>query len=349
MNQTKQASNTKNHQPTDHIACPSHPQKENTALNTIPRPHHFLYLNNIIQTQYPLMPKVLTYAFAKIMGYLNIPPLAPTYATIKPETAHVFAEAVVGLQHRQPKIQLPCQDAVQATLKPRAILILCDGAGSASVSDIGANALVLQLVRFSQTLEPLLKTTLDVAATPDTKLLVRLYIRHAIGILQDCAHTHRRSIKDFRSTLNLVIVGTQHSLWIKIGDGEIIQENIYQSYDQASIQTQYQCLGGHHKGEFANQTQFIDDQLTLDDVQYGLLDSQTTTGLALMSDGAAEKLVSTVQKNQVASQVSQWLQQLRSDQFKVKEFYRRIYSDDFLNRSTGDDRAIALYSCQYTI
>ena len=267
------------------------------------------------------------------------------YAHVTQEPAKVYAEALVGIQHRQPNIQLPCQDAAQATIKPRPILIVCDGAGSAAVSDLGANALTTQLTRLCQSLEPLLATYLDVAQPHDFSTLVRIVIRHAMGILQDCAALHRRSIRDFRSTLNLVIVGSVHSLWLKVGDGEIVQEHLFQ-LDTEQVHVDYQCLGLHNKGEFANQTQFIDDQLQFSDVHWGVLDSQITTGLVLMSDGAAEKLVS-VNRDQVAGQITQWLQQLRGDQFKVAELYKRFYSKEFLTRSTGDDRSIVLYAKNY--
>lgn len=267
------------------------------------------------------------------------------YAHVTKDTAKVYAEALVGIQHRQSNIQLPCQDATKATIKPRPILILCDGAGSAAVSDLGANALITQLTRLCQSLDPLLASYLDVPQHQDFSTLVRIIIRHAMGALQDCADLHRRSIRDFRSTLNLVIVGTEHTLWLKVGDGEIVQERIFQMATE-HVQAEYQCLGTHNKGEFANQTQFIDDQLQFSDIHWGILNSKVTTGLALMSDGSAEKLISS-QRDQVAGQITQWLQQLRTDQFKVVELYKRFYSEDFLTRSTGDDRSIALYSKSY--
>lgn len=266
-------------------------------------------------------------------------------AQVTNELAQVFAEATVGIQHRQSNIQLPCQDAAKATLKPRPILIVCDGAGSAAVSDIGSQALVTQLTRLCQSLEPLIAPYLDLKDNQDIHPLVRVLVRHAIGILEDCANIHRRSIRDFRSTLNFALIGTEHILWLKIGDGEIVHEQIMLNKDSLP-QTQYQCLGEPHKGEFANQTQFIDDQLKLNDVHWGMLPSKTTTGLVLMSDGASEKLVSHDRKN-VAGQISTWLEQLRQNQFKVAEFYQRIYAEDFLKRSTGDDRSIALYSKMY--
>lgn len=51
-------------------------------------------------------------------------------------------------------------------------------------------------------------------------------------------------------------------------------------------------LGRVGKGEFANQTTFVDDALSMNDVAVGSVASEGLTGVAVMSDGAAEKLVS---------------------------------------------------------
>lgn len=305
----------------------------------------FVYTDNFKYWQYPWTLQFMCQQYFLRFLKQNPQKKPQHLAQVSTELAQVFAEATVGIQHRQSNIQLPCQDAAKATIKPRPILIVCDGAGSAAVSDIGSQALVTQMTRLCQSLEPLIAPYLDQKNNQDLYPLIRVLVRHAIGILEDCATTHRRSIRDFRSTLNFAIVGTEHILWLKIGDGEIVHEQIMVDSDSLP-QTQYQCLGEHHKGEFANQTQFIDDQLKLNDVHWGILPSKTTTGLVLMSDGASEKLVSHDRTN-VARQISTWLEQLRQNQFKVTEFYQRIYAEDFLNRSTGDDRSIALYSRMY--
>lgn len=260
--------------------------------------------------------------------------------------AKVFAEAMVGIQHRQPNNNLPCQDAVKVSLRPRPILVLCDGAGSAAVSDIGATQLTIQLSRLCQSIEPMLSSYLDQEHVDHVELLVRVIIRHAMGVLQDLSHQHRRDVRDFRSTLNFAIVGTHHTLWIRIGDGEIIQEQVSLNPQTNQYQVNYQCLGEPIKGEFANQTVFIDNQLRLENVQWGVIDSTLTSGLILLSDGAAEKLVST-NRDRVSGQLTAWLEQLRNDQIKVKNLYQRFYGEEFLTRSVGDDRAIALYSKDY--
>lgn len=274
---------------------------------------------------------------------------APKKRYVQPKGGHfVLAEAVVGLQHRNHKpYALPCQDAVQVTLKPRPVLIVCDGAGSAPVSEIGASTLTLQLSRLCQSLDPVLVPLLDLdtpAGNGDALVWVRVIVRHTMGLLQDLAQVHRRDVRDFRATLNLALVGKARILWIKVGDGEIVQEKIsYLDSQPMQLSSELVCLGEVVKGEYANQTQFVDDRLSLNDVQWGLLDSVATTGLALMSDGATEKLVAN-SRDRVSGQVSDWLGKLRDGALKPGDLIKRFYSDEFSHRSTGDDRSIALWA-----
>lgn len=259
---------------------------------------------------------------------------------------HVLTQASVGLQHlNQKNAVLPCQDAVKAVITPRPILMACDGAGSASMSEIGSTALTVQLTRLCQSIEPWLVDYLDsIHPVVNLQPLVRVIIRHAIGVLQDLSDSHRRDMRDFRSTLNLVLMGTQQILWIKVGDGEIVQEKIsYCSHQPEQLTSELSCIGAQNKGEFANQTQFIDNQLSFDDIQWGVLDRQSTTGLALMSDGASEKLVAA-HRQQVSGQVSDWLDRLRHDKLKASDICKRFYSEEFNASSTGDDRSITLWA-----
>lgn len=264
-------------------------------------------------------------------------------------THHVLAEASVGLQHRNMKpFPLPCQDAVSVTLKPRPILVLCDGAGSASVSEVGSTALTLQISRLCKSIEPMLPEYLDTTEPTDNpKTLVRIVIRHAMGVLEDLSHSYRRDMRDFRSTLNFALVGTERILWIRVGDGELVQEKIsYLSDQPKQLTSELYCLGEHAKGEYANQTQFIDQQLRLDDVQWGLINSQETTGLALMSDGATEKLVANA-RDKVSGQITDWLENMRQDKLKASDLCKRFYSEDFNRQSTGDDRSVALWAREF--
>lgn len=279
-------------------------------------------------------------AVGKVTSYFK--PNKPIYLKGLNEYSAI-SEAVVGLKHCDNVPALPCQDSASATIKPRPILIVCDGAGSSAVSEIGSSALTVQLTRLCQSLDPILPELLDKkrerVAFED---LVRIIIRHTMGTLSDLSILHRRPVKDFRSTLNFALVGLHQILWIKVGDGEIIQEKILEQ-DKKSELT---CLGEITKGEFANQTVFVDDKLKMDDVQWGILKTEETMGLALMSDGSAEKLVS-LKRDKVAPQITVWLDILRQGKLKVRELHKRFYADTFTSKHSGDDCSIALLAQKY--
>ena len=277
-------------------------------------------------------------------------PMASAIASVLDTTRRWFVqeEAVVGLAHRVRN--LPCQDAARAVAHPRPALVLADGAGSSAVSEIGARAVVGSLVRLLDTLDKPLSDWLDRdCADPgqQARSWGLLLAKHAIGTLKDLAEEHRRELRDFRCTLLVAVVGRQHLLWLKVGDGAIVLEQRRLQTDeqgQSSWAHDLCVLGESGKGEFANQTQFLDG-VGPDEVQVGCLPAAQVSGLALMSDGAAERLVAH-DGSRVALRVSSLLQQLREDKLRRSALTRMFYEEDFCTGTSGDDRSIALTACE---
>jgi hypothetical protein len=257
-------------------------------------------------------------------------------------------EAVAGLAHRDANPPLPCQDSAIALTTPRPTVIVADGAGSAAVSEIGAQAVTSGLARLLTTLERQVEQLLDqpVIANAesehqqDARHFSLLLVKHARGILDDLAVQHRRPQKDFRCTLLLAVQGKAHLLWLKIGDGALVTETLRQNADDP-LTPQLATLGEVGKGEFANTTTFLDEHLQPEDVQSGVLDSQRITGFAAMSDGGADRLV-THDGLQVSGQISTWLNQLRHHQLKRRALRLLFSSDTFTHGTTGDDISLAL-------
>lgn len=269
----------------------------------------------------------------------------PTWLTPNQQWNSIY-EAVVGLAHRDANPPLPCQDSAQATCKTRPIVMIADGAGSSAVSEIGSAAVTQGLMRMLSTLEQQVSALLDHPGSTikNARDFGLLLVKHAYGILQDLSSQHRRPLKDFRCTLLLAIQGKSNVLWIKIGDGALVGEHMQKQGED--LAPRLFTFGVAGKGEFANLTTFIDDHLQPEDVQIGLHPSALVTGLAAMSDGAADRLVAN-DGSQVANQVAGWLHQLRAGKLKRRTLTKAFYADSFTTGTTGDDCCIALAACGF--
>jgi hypothetical protein len=261
-----------------------------------------------------------------------------------------LAVATAGLAHLESSPSLPCQDAAGAVAGTRPLLAVADGAGSSPASDAGARTLVAAMLRLADTLEAQLFWLLDGRDEPGPEALCQfaeLLARHARGTLADRAAEQCRPVRDLRCTLLLALVGRERLLWLKVGDGEIVLERAMpiesQEGEPAQLTPHLSTLGGRDKGEFANQTIFVDEHLAFEQVQYGSEPVAALTGIALMSDGAAEKLVAH-DGGQVAGQLSHWLDDLRQGKLRQRDLVRRFYSESFCRGTSGDDRSIALAS-----
>ncbi|SDJ21874.1 protein phosphatase 2C domain-containing protein [Billgrantia gudaonensis] len=262
---------------------------------------------------------------------------------------HSLAVAVAGLAHLETEPAVPCQDAALATVSPRPLLVLADGAGSAAASEQGAQTVTGALRRLLVTLESQVAPLLDTTEPPDDDAcrdLARLMVRHAQGVLADAAQAQRREVRDLRCTLLMAAVGRARLLWLKVGDGAIVVEQAEpdpqaETLEEPVLMPVLSLLGESGRGEFANQTTFVDERLTFDEVQSGCCDMEGVTGIALMSDGAAEKLVAH-DGSRVAGQLSHWLDDLRGGRLRERQLVRRFYSEAFCRGTAGDDRAIAL-------
>jgi hypothetical protein len=251
---------------------------------------------------------------------------------------YAVAEAVVGLAHRRTEPPLPCQDAFSLSTKPRVSLLVADGAGSASVSEIGANAVVNACQRLLDTFDDQVSELLDCENEPDTMITKRFALRlvkHAMGTLEDISKQYRREIRDFRCTLLILVMGKERLLWIKVGDGALVIE------EKGKLRT----LGEVGKGEFANQTTFIDDKLMPDSVQFGTASSIYVTGLAAMSDGAAEKLVAN-DGSRVAGRMTEFFIQLRKNSLNRTQITDFLHDKEAWRGTSGDDKCLALAARQ---
>lgn len=250
----------------------------------------------------------------------------------------IAGDAIQGLAHRRKGI--PCQDAVHWQSFPRPLLALSDGAGSGLVSEYGAQCLVRGSIRFLASMDDAISVWLD-SPSRDCNTVqlearawaVRL-LRHAQGLLTDLAHTEKRKMEEIRATLQVVIIGKLQTFWWQVGDGSIV----LRKYNGMHVLGERSA----NKGEFANQTCFV-DHAKIDDIQFGLLKTADIYGMALMSDGGAEKLIS-YDGLQVANRLSMWFQHISTKDFKIDDFAKAYHEPAMYERTTLDDRSVLIAS-----
>ncbi|MCE8022539.1 protein phosphatase 2C domain-containing protein [Billgrantia aerodenitrificans] len=283
-----------------------------------------------------------------------MPAELPAFPSESTSCWSTLAVATAGLSHVEKTPPMPCQDAAGGVAAPRPALVLADGAGSSPASDLGARTLVSAMLRLADTLETQLAWLLDGREAPTADAVAQLaglLVRHAKGTLHDRAAEQCRPVRDLRCTLLLALIGRERLLWLKVGDGELVleravpvsaaQETQDAVDEEAELMPRLCTLGERGKGEFANQTLFVDERLAFEQVQYGIETTTALTGIALMSDGAAEKLVA-FDGGQVSGQLSHWLDDLRRGKLRQRDLIRRFYSENFCRGTSGDDRSIAL-------
>ena len=280
----------------------------------------------------PPLPLAATSADDGVPGTLE--PTRDTESVAEPvplSAWHLCGEAVIGLAHRRKG--LPCQDAIAYHSTPRPILALSDGAGSAAVSELGARAMVAGISRFLVSLEDDLAPWLDAtdATPPDQagRWAGRL-LRHAQGMLDDLARSERRNVRDLRGTLLLAVIGMRQAFWWQVGDGAIVIRHA----------DGLRALGtpAKSKGEFANQTCFV-DIADIAMVQYGVLPTPELIGVTLMSDGGAEKLVAH-DGSRVAARLGEWFDAVADDRFPPDRIALAFHEPAMWERTNLDDRSV---------
>ncbi|MBE9610830.1 PP2C family serine/threonine-protein phosphatase [Chitinilyticum piscinae] len=247
------------------------------------------------------------------------------------------AATLVGAAHLKHQPPVPCQDAALVMTGKRPAVIVADGAGSARRSHLGSQAVVEGLQRLFQTLGGDYAGLLDPVAAPEEALLRKMalvIVKHALGLLQDLARREDHTVADYRSTLVAAIGGRSRWMWIRVGDGALVVRR----------NGALELVGEAGKGEFANHTRFIDEALQPDDVQFGLIASHQLEGIAAMSDGTAERLVNLI-TGDVAGRLGEFMGAAQRNELTGLLLHRFFADVDVWQRTTGDDRALAVLGC----
>ncbi|MCO5300937.1 MAG: protein phosphatase 2C domain-containing protein [Candidatus Nanopelagicales bacterium] len=154
------------------------------------------------------------------------------------------------------------------------VLCLADGAGSASHSEFGAQAVVDEGCRL------LIDRFADFVASDDGAQVKVEILDRLMAKISTVAHRHRLEPGDLASTFLCVAVSGDRFLGAHVGDGVVG----YLKYGELKV------VSGPDNDEFANQTTFVTSPRAAESMRLfrGSLDG--VAGFIVMSDGTGESL-----------------------------------------------------------
>ncbi|KAB8064387.1 PP2C family serine/threonine-protein phosphatase [Janthinobacterium violaceinigrum] len=183
-------------------------------------------------------------------------------------TWRVFGASVTGKAHLDKDIA--CQDAHAHTVVGDVLLaIVCDGAGSARLSEQGAQFVATQTV---QALAGRLEQGATVQDLQDGALAATLaQIRAA---LDDIARAADATVDDYAATVVGVVMGADTGFFFHLGDGLGV----------AQLGDGGELISLPANGEYANETYFLSGEHWREQLRL-LPIPQSVRGVVLMSDG----------------------------------------------------------------
>jgi hypothetical protein len=184
---------------------------------------------------------------------------------------HTVGTAVRGVSHE--RLDLPCQDAQGWRVLPAGIVlaVVADGAGTARLSEQGAQAAVGETLRF-------LTAALADNLPEDGKAweeLLRDTFCAAQQVVLDLAKNLGESARELACTLAVAAATAEGLVAGQVGDGAVVFQD---TSGELIAATRLQ------RGEYANETHFLvqEDALEQVDIEYF---ARPLKALAVMSDG----------------------------------------------------------------
>jgi len=126
-------------------------------------------------------------------------------------------------------------------------------------------------------------------------------------------------------------------MWIKVGDGALI------AHGEGGIC----CVGPTGKGEYATRLSSSAPRLSRDQWCWGGVSSPTVKGVAAMSDGAADRLVSA-DGGRVAPAMRKLLDAVAAGKADRRHVFDLLADGSIWKGSSGDDKSLALLVCEGT-
>lgn len=176
-----------------------------------------------------------------------------------------LGESVAGTSHRTRGV--PCQDAFRyGSFGEWLVVVVADGAGSASLSERGAMLACDVILR-------------DAAVGPVGRLLsldgMRQQIEVVRGTLADEAAGAGISVREMACTLLVAVAGPDRAAFAQVGDGAIVVRVVDGGHD---------VVFWPEPSEYVNATSFVTDDVIDSSLQFRIVEGSVQE-LAVLTDG----------------------------------------------------------------
>lgn len=256
-----------------------------------------------------------------------------------------LAVSVIGPEHV--RREMPLQDASGVILSPRPAAVVCDGAGSARFSHVGAEAAVREFRISLAALEPMLAACLDSDETTFDgakgywRCLSYWMCRAIVAAKEESARVGSGDSCDYDFTLAAVVVGKMRTAFLQVGDG--------------AIAVRLRRWGGSalvfkpEKGRYANMTKFLDKNTVEEDAfQTRVLPTSAISGVMVMSDGPEIKMLD-MSGNRPAKIVSDMIGDCAKGELDRASLLNYLTGSRWMNDPRGgDDKSIAILALKNT-
>jgi len=224
----------------------------------------------------------------------------------------VASASEIGTSHISS--ELPCQDycehrIIRSHEGQIMISVVCDGAGSAAHSDIGAWLAATTIVEFAEVYFEGGGRLFDI-----DRQTMASWIEQTAQRLLDRADADGNPAGDYACTLLVAIVGLKGAVFAQIGDGAIVVSH--------GEEDGWNWVFWPHHGEYANQTVFILSKNAVEAMQFELAPRRIDE-FAVFSDGIERMVLHAATKS------------------VNDKFFDHMLGPVRLSRSRGNDRALS--------
>ena len=232
----------------------------------------------------------------------------------------------------------PGQDAAAGGTEPRPWLVAADGIGSSDRSEFGSLGATDVIREQLDVLAPLVDEALDANSMRGKELWATAanWIYRALTARQkSLSRSFGGTPADYRFTLAFAALGRRRLGYALVGDAALV---VKRNGELSLPQIPY-------GGEFANETRFVGSSGPLSSIlSHGCLPAEGVEGAVGFSDGVSTRALSP-DGTRPASALSQILEDASGGTLLREDLFEFL-SDPVWDRSTGDDRCIALLAAQ---